>query len=55
MGTHAGAVLYAYGKYVDKLIRISGGHGQNASIAWRIQNRTLVYMGPLLGDLSIFS
>ena len=38
-GAYEGQVLYAYGKYVDDLVKL--GHE-----VWRIQNRTLLYMGP---------
>ncbi|KAK5113607.1 hypothetical protein LTR85_010836 [Meristemomyces frigidus] len=45
-GVYEGAVLYAYGKYFDDLVQMEE--------VWRIQNRTLIYMGPLIGNQSIF-
>lgn len=48
-GVFEGAVLYAYGKYLDELVAKEGD-----GCAWRIQNRTLVYMGPLIGNISVF-
>ena len=54
-GAYEGAVLYAYGQYLDELVRVSSGSEYGEEQAWRIQNRTLMYMGPLIGNLSIFS
>ncbi|KAK4546749.1 hypothetical protein LTR36_001481 [Oleoguttula mirabilis] len=53
-GVYEGANLYAYGKYVDDLVHVSGGYDSSKDYAWRIQNRTLIYTGPLIGNESIF-
>jgi len=64
-GAFAGQVLYAYGKYVDRLVRVhhrptkgmpasSFSSSSSALPQWRVQNRTLVYMGPFIGNLSVF-
>ncbi|KAJ2972136.1 hypothetical protein NQ176_g7329 [Zarea fungicola] len=47
IGVHAGKIATAYGQYQDTLVKQSG--------KWRISRRNLVYMGPISGDLSIFS
>jgi len=47
MGDYYGQVVYAYGKYVDQWAFRDEG--------WRIENRVLEYMGPLIGNLSIFT
>ncbi|KAF8147056.1 hypothetical protein K438DRAFT_1990026 [Mycena galopus ATCC 62051] len=47
MGVYEGEILVAYGQYQDHWVL------QNHS--WKIQNRNLVYMGPLIGNLSIFT
>ncbi|MCJ1377153.1 hypothetical protein MMC17_000245 [Xylographa soralifera] len=47
MGEYYGEVVYAYGRYVDRWT--SGDEG------WRIEERVLEYMGPLIGNLSIFT
>ncbi|KAM0797088.1 hypothetical protein BDR22DRAFT_975616 [Usnea florida] len=49
VGVYYGQVVYAYGQYQDDWVRIC------CSDEWRIKNRTLVYMGPLIGNLSIFT
>ena len=54
-GAYEGAVLYAYGRYIDDFVRVSGGAKYGGEQVWRIQNRTLMYMGPLIGNLSVFS
>lgn len=54
-GAYEGAVLYAYGKYIDDLVKLSSDHRNGTDDAWRVQNRTLVYMGPYIGNLSVFS
>ncbi|KAJ7059618.1 hypothetical protein C8F01DRAFT_1145116 [Mycena amicta] len=47
MGAFEGEVLVAYGQYQDYWVL----QGQS----WKIQNRNLVYMGPFVGNLSIFT
>ncbi|KAJ5163202.1 uncharacterized protein N7500_005032 [Penicillium coprophilum] len=46
-GDKASEVAYAYGQYQDNWQRQSTGN-------WRIVHRNLVYMGPNIGDLSVF-
>ncbi|CAF9929842.1 MAG: hypothetical protein HETSPECPRED_007469 [Heterodermia speciosa] len=46
-GNATGKAYYAYGQYQDNLVRIGDG--------WRVKHRNLVYMGPGIGDASIFS
>ncbi|OOQ90879.1 putative ethyl tert-butyl ether degradation protein [Penicillium brasilianum] len=47
-GETQGQVLYAYGQYQDNWGRQSDG-------TWRIAHRNLVYMGPQIGNISVFS
>ncbi|KAF7357232.1 SnoaL-like domain-containing protein [Mycena sanguinolenta] len=47
MGVYEGEIVVAYGQYQDYWVR------QHQS--WKIQNRNLVYMGPLIGNTSIFT
>ncbi|KAJ7658977.1 hypothetical protein B0H17DRAFT_1213054 [Mycena rosella] len=47
MGVYEGEIAVAYGQYQDYWVL------QHQS--WKIQNRNLVYMGPLIGNLSIFT
>ncbi|KAK6430281.1 hypothetical protein LTR95_013567 [Oleoguttula sp. CCFEE 5521] len=51
-GLYEGQVLYAYGRYVDQLVRAGRGHGMRPK--WRIKARNLLYMGPFIGNLSVF-
>ncbi|KAK5741305.1 hypothetical protein LTR17_004011 [Elasticomyces elasticus] len=46
-GVYEGQVAYAYGQYRDVWTKTSAG--------WRIKERTLAYMGPLVGNASIFT
>lgn len=46
MGESEGQVLYAYGQYVDNWLVEDG--------CWRIGKRQLNYMGPFIGNVSIF-
>ncbi|KAJ5184978.1 hypothetical protein N7491_007154 [Penicillium cf. griseofulvum] len=46
-GDKANDVAYAYGQYQDNWQRQSTG-------SWRIVHRNLVYMGPNIGNLSVF-
>ncbi|KAK4957479.1 hypothetical protein LTR10_005444 [Elasticomyces elasticus] len=46
-GVYEGQVAYAYGQYRDFWIGTEAG--------WRIKERTLAYMGPLIGNASIFA
>ncbi|CAI7569724.1 hypothetical protein N7533_002005 [Penicillium manginii] len=46
-GSSANQALYAYGQYQDNWERQTGG-------SWRIVHRNLVYMGPLIGNLTVF-
>jgi hypothetical protein len=46
-GVYEGEVVYAYGYYLDDF-GIEDGQ-------WRVQKRQLNYMGPLIGNLSIFT
>ncbi|KAL9068483.1 MAG: hypothetical protein Q9161_006131 [Pseudevernia consocians] len=48
-GDYYGQVLYAYGQYQDEWIKSCCPEN------WRIKARTLVYMGPYIGNLSIFT
>ncbi|KAK4984295.1 hypothetical protein LTR50_006686 [Elasticomyces elasticus] len=41
-------VLYLYGKYLDRLVK-TADEGM-----WRIHSRRLVFIGPFVGDLSVF-
>jgi len=45
-GDFTGEVYYSYGQYQDVLISTAAG--------WRINMRTLVYMGPGIGNISVF-
>ncbi|KAJ6458218.1 hypothetical protein C8R45DRAFT_1110126 [Mycena sanguinolenta] len=47
MGLYEGEIAVAYGQYQDYWVL------RNQS--WKIQNRNLVYMGPGIGNLSIFT
>ncbi|KAF7352121.1 SnoaL-like domain-containing protein [Mycena venus] len=47
MGVYEGEIAVAYGQYQDYWVLQHQG--------WKIQNRNLVYMGPLIGNLSIFT
>ncbi|KAL2036727.1 hypothetical protein N7G274_010522 [Stereocaulon virgatum] len=47
-GSYYGEVLYSHGQYQDTWIRGSDDE-------WRIDTRNLVYMGPLVGNTSIFT
>lgn len=51
-GAYYGQVLYAYGKYLDVLTKTR----QNESVeaVWRVATRELVYMGPYIGNTSVF-
>lgn len=55
MGDYAGQVLYAYGKYLDVLVKVDEQMENPYASAWRVVQRELVYMGPLIGNLSVFS
>ena len=46
-GNSTGQVLYSYGQYLDMLIATSAG--------WRINHRQLMYMGPNIGNISVFT
>ncbi|KAJ7888565.1 hypothetical protein B0H14DRAFT_2692997 [Mycena olivaceomarginata] len=46
-GVYEGEIVVAYGQYQDYWVL------QHQS--WKIQHRNLVYMGPLIGNLSIFT
>ncbi|KAK0516333.1 hypothetical protein JMJ35_000936 [Cladonia borealis] len=48
-GEYYGEVVYAYAQYQDDWVQIC------CPEEWRIKARTEVYMGPLLGNLSIFT
>lgn len=48
-GEYYGQVLYAYGQYQDEWVRSCCAEG------WRIKVRSLVYMGPFVGNLSVFT
>ena len=55
-GEYYGQVLYAYGKYLDQWVRtLEVGEDGGCLPQWRVQNRTLIYMGPNIGNLSVFS
>lgn len=45
-GVYEGELLTAWGRYDDALVKTGSG--------WRVKTRTLVYMAPLIGNLSIF-
>ncbi|KAL6722055.1 hypothetical protein ACLMJK_001160 [Lecanora helva] len=47
-GNYAGQVLYSYAQYQDNLIKTPANE-------WRIQTRNLVYMGPNIGNISVFT
>jgi len=47
MGVYEGEIAVTYGQYQDYWVLQYHG--------WKIQNRNLVYMGPLIGNLSIFT
>jgi len=49
MGSKKGQVLYSYGQYQDYLVK------DTSSGQWFIQDRTLVYMGPNIGNISVFT
>jgi len=55
-GVYEGQVLYSYGKYVDQLVRI---HEPNETAGclpqWRVFSRQLVYLGPNIGNVSVFT
>ncbi|KAK6439080.1 hypothetical protein LTR95_004711 [Oleoguttula sp. CCFEE 5521] len=51
-GLYEGQVLYAYGKYIDQLVRMSRAYAQAPT--WRVRARNLVYMGPFIGNASVF-
>lgn len=53
-GEAEGQVLYAYGKYLDALIKISNASSILKDPIWRISTRELVYMGPFIGNTSVF-
>jgi hypothetical protein len=40
-----GQLVYLYGYYADKLVRTKPG--------WRIDNRLLVFQGPMIGNTSL--
>lgn len=44
---YEGQVYYAYGQYVDKWA-VKGG-------SWKIVHRQLNYMGPGIGNISVFT
>ncbi|KAK4902236.1 hypothetical protein LTR27_001139 [Elasticomyces elasticus] len=46
-GVYEGQVAYAYGQYRDVWTKTRAG--------WRIKERTLAYMGPLIGNASVFA
>jgi len=46
MGQFEGQSLLAYGRYEDELVLTNAG--------WRIDKRNLIYMGPFVGNISIF-
>ncbi|OAQ59985.1 snoaL-like domain-containing protein [Pochonia chlamydosporia 170] len=48
MGPHEGQIVTAYGQYQDVWTR-------QRDLTWRISHRNLVYMGALIGNLSIFT
>lgn len=53
-GEAEGQVLYAYGKYLDTLIKVSNASSSGKDAVWRISTRELVYMGPFIGNASVF-
>ncbi|OQO07554.1 hypothetical protein B0A48_07251 [Cryoendolithus antarcticus] len=52
-GLYEGQVLYAYGRYVDQLVRVSQAYAKRP--IWRVKARNLVYLGPFIGNSSVFS
>ncbi|KAL8789663.1 MAG: hypothetical protein Q9195_006716 [Heterodermia aff. obscurata] len=49
MGAYYGQAVYAYAQYQDDWVRSCCPH------EWRIKTRNQVYMGPLIGNLSVFT
>jgi len=45
-GSATGQVLYAYGQYVDNWVIEDG--------EWKVARRQLNYMGPFIGNVSVF-
>lgn len=52
-GPYEGQVVYSYGKYIDQLVRVRSLSDAQLP-QWLVHRRTLAYMGPNLGNLSIF-
>ncbi|MCJ1250482.1 hypothetical protein MMC30_007710 [Trapelia coarctata] len=48
-GVYEGEVFYAYGQYQDSWVK------NTSTGAWRIGRRNLVYMGPVIGNVSILT
>ncbi|KAH8588461.1 hypothetical protein B0O99DRAFT_359756 [Bisporella sp. PMI_857] len=48
VGNYEGQILVAYGQYQDAWVR-------QPDLSWKISHRNLVYMGPGIGNFSIFS